>query len=92
MINQFTFLGKVKEIHSFPAITLLSVEGLAEPNREEKPLINFNVTKVVTVCGKNFIDVGDTVAVKGYLSGGAPVELVAERVVIITKGDKKDEK
>ncbi len=91
MLNQFIFVGTVKDIHTFPAITLLTVECIEEPNKEVQPTININITNLAT-SAVDTLEVGDMVATKCHIAGGSPVELVAQRVIIIKKGCNKDGK
>lgn len=78
MLNQFMFIGKVKAVNTFPLLTMLSLET------SEKEVFNFNITALKDSLDINLLAEGSVVAVKGRLAGGLPVELVVDRLTIIS--------
>lgn len=78
MLNNFVFMGKVKVVNSFPLLVMLSLET------SEGEVFNFNITALKDTLDMNLLTKGSLVAVKGKLAGGLPVELVVDRLSIIS--------
>ena len=78
MLNHFVFMGKVKVVNTFPLLVMLSLET------SEGEVFNFNITALKDTLDINLLTEGTLVAVKGKLVGGLPVELVVDRLSIIS--------
>ena len=78
MLNHFVFVGKVKKVNTFPLLLMLSLET------SEGEVFNFNITALKDTLDINPLTEGSVVAVKGKLAGGLPVELLVDRLSIIS--------
>ena len=85
MLNHFVFVGKVKTVNSFPLLVLLSLET------SEGEVFNFNITALKDTLDISLLTEGTVVAVKGKLAGGLPVELVVERLSILSMNENLNE-